>query len=100
VHILEGRGAAFEWDEGKARTNLRKHGADFADATAVFEDEWAVTVKDVITAVDERRYLTIGSDALRRILVVAYTWRGSRIRIVSARRASPAERRQYQGKVR
>lgn len=100
MHILEGRDAGFEWDEVKARANLRKHGVDFADATAVFEDEWAITVKDVITAVDEQRYLTIGSDALRRVLVVAYTWRGSRIRVVSARRASPAERRQYQGKVR
>jgi len=100
VHIWDGSDAAFEWDEAKARANLRKHGVDFADVTPVFEDGRAVTVKDVITAVDEQRYLTIGSDALRRILVVAYTWRGSRIRIVSARRASPAERRHYEGKVR
>jgi uncharacterized DUF497 family protein len=100
VHIRDGRDAAFEWDEAKARANLRKHGVDFADVTPVLEDGRAVTVKDVITAVDEQRYVTIGSDALRRILVVAYTWRGSRIRIVSARRASAAERRQYRGKLR
>jgi uncharacterized protein len=99
VHILDGSDAAFEWDEAKARTNLRKHGVDFADVTPVFEDARAVTVKDVITAVDEQRYVTIGADALLRVLVVSYTWRGSRIRIVSARRASPAERRQYEGKV-
>lgn len=68
MHILGGRDAAFEWDEAKARADLRKHGVDFADVTAVFEDGRAVTVKDVITAVDEQRYLTIGSDALGRIL--------------------------------
>jgi len=98
VHILDSGEAGFEWDEIKARANLRKHGVDFADATMVFEDERAVTIKDVITAVDEQRYLTIGRDALSRVLVVAYTWRCDRIRIVSARRASPAERRQYRGK--
>jgi uncharacterized DUF497 family protein len=99
IYWDEGDGA-FEWDEAKARGNLRKHGVDFADVVPVFEDERAVTVKDAITAVDEQRYLTMGTDALRRILVVAYTWRDSRIRIVSARRASPAERRHYRGKVR
>jgi uncharacterized protein len=98
VHILDPGDAGFEWDEIKARTNLRKHGVDFADATVAFEDERAVTIKDAITAVDEQRYLTIGRDALSRVLVVAYTWRRDRIRIVSARRASPAERRQYWGK--
>ncbi len=95
MHILDGSGWAFEWDEVQARANLRKHGVDFADVTPVFEDEQAMTVKDAITAVDEQRYLTLGRDALGRILVVAYTWRQDRIRIVSARRALPAERRQY-----
>jgi uncharacterized DUF497 family protein len=85
----------FEWDAGKAAVNRRKHRIDFADATGVFEDERALTVPDEITAVDETRMLTLGRDALGRVLVVAYTWRGERIRLTSARRATPSERRQY-----
>ena len=50
----------FEWDARKAARNRRKHGIDFADATAVFEDERALTVRDEITAVDEIRMLTLG----------------------------------------
>lgn len=85
----------FEWDPRKAGVNRRKHGIDFADATAVFEDERALTVPDEITAVDETRMLTLGRDAMARLLVVAYTWRGERIRLISARRATPNERRHY-----
>lgn len=83
----------FEWDERKARTNLRRHKVDFADATSVFEDDRAVTVTDETT--DEERYSTIGLDALGRELVVIYTLRGTRIRIISARRASRSERAEY-----
>jgi len=88
----------FEWDARKAVSNRRKHGVEFADATAVFEDERALTVKDEITAVDEPRMLTLGRDAMGRVLVVAYTWRGERIRLISARHATPSERRQYRGR--
>jgi uncharacterized DUF497 family protein len=87
----------FEWDPRKAAANRRKHGIEFADATAVFEDEKAITVNDDITAVDEPRMLTLGRDAMGRVLVVAYTWRRERIRVISARRATPGERRQYRG---
>jgi uncharacterized DUF497 family protein len=87
----------FEWDPRKARVNRRKHGIDFADATAVFEDEQALTVRDEISAVDEPRFLTLGRDALARLLVVTYTWRGERIRVISARRATVGEGRQYRG---
>jgi uncharacterized DUF497 family protein len=52
-------------------------------------------VRDEITAVDETRMLTLGRDALGRVLVVAYTWRGERVRLISARRATPSERQQY-----
>lgn len=85
----------FEWDPRKAGANLRKHGVEFADAASVFEDENDLTVKDEISAVDETRFLTLGRDLLGRLLVVTYTWRGERIRLVSARRATRAERRQY-----
>jgi hypothetical protein len=85
----------FEWDAEKARANLRKHGIDLADAVAVFEDDRGLTMRDEVTAVDEQRYLTMGMDTRGRILVVAYTWRESRIRLFSARRATAAQRRQY-----
>jgi uncharacterized DUF497 family protein len=85
----------FEWDPEKARANVRKHGVDLADAVAVFEDDRGLTMRDELTAVDEQRYVTMGADMRGRILVVAYTWRGSRIRLFSARRAAPSERKQY-----
>jgi uncharacterized protein len=87
----------FEWDPLTAAANRRVHGIDFGDATAVFEDEMALSVQDEIRAVSEPRFLTLGRDALARVVVVAYTSRGGRIRIGSARRATPAERRQYRG---
>ncbi len=52
-------------------------------------------MRDELTAVDEQRYLTLGRDVRGRVLVVAYTWRGSRIRLFSARRATAGERRRY-----
>ena len=85
----------FEWDRRKAAVNRRKHAIHFADATAVFEDETALTVPDAITAVDEIRMLTPGRDAMGRVLVVAYIRRSSQIRLISARRATPSERLQY-----
>jgi len=85
----------FEWDGEKARSNLRKHGVDFADAVAVFEDEEALTMPDQISAVDEQRFVALGRDARRRILVVVYTWREESIRLVSARLAMRGERGQY-----
>ena len=84
----------YEWDPKKAAGNLRKHAIDFADAVTVLEDERALTIDDSDS--DERRYLTIGLDAIARILVVVYSWRGENIRIISARKATPAERRQYE----
>ncbi len=85
----------FEWDAAKARSNLDKHGVDFADAVPVFEDDRAITMTDHLTAVDEQRFLTVGCDARGRVLVVAYTWRGASIRIFSARKATASERRAY-----
>jgi uncharacterized DUF497 family protein len=85
----------FEWDAAKARSNLDKHGVDFADAVPVFEDDRAITMTDHLTAVDEQRFLTVGCDARGRVLVVAYTRRGASIRIFSARKATASERRAY-----
>jgi len=88
----------FEWDEKKARENLRKHGVDFADATVVLSDEMAITLPDQGEH-GEERFVTVGSDALGRVVVLAYRWRGeSRVRIISARKATRREQKQYEGK--
>jgi uncharacterized DUF497 family protein len=83
-----------EWDPRKARLNVRKHGVYFADALLVLEDENALSTTEA-SAEGEERWITLGSDALGRILVVVYAWRGTRVRLISARRATPTERRQY-----
>lgn len=85
---------AVEWDPGKAATNLRKHGVRFAVAATVLQDELAVTVWD--QGPDEDRYVTVGKDTLGRVLVVVCACRDDRIRLISARRATAKERRQYQ----
>jgi uncharacterized DUF497 family protein len=84
-----------EWDGKKAVSNLKKHGIDFADAVTILEDERAITISEDYS--DEERFITIGMDSFGRILVVVYTWRGTRIRIISARKATAKEIRQYKG---
>ena len=66
---------SFEWNAAKAKENLRKHGIDFADAATALEDESALTMRDTFSA-EEKRWITLGMDALGRLLVVVYTWRG------------------------
>jgi uncharacterized DUF497 family protein len=85
----------YEWDPDKAARNLRKHGVDFADTVGVFEDERAITIEDTHHAED--RYITIGMDFTLRVLLVVYTWRRENvIRVISARKATPMERRLYE----
>lgn len=85
--------AEFEWDSDKATRNVRKHGIQFADAVLVLEDQLAISLQEVVD--DEVRYVTIGMDALARVLTVVYTWRGNTVRMISARPATPNERRHY-----
>jgi uncharacterized DUF497 family protein len=85
----------FEWDPAKAAKNLAKHGVHFADAVAVLEDELALTIRDLHFG-NEERWITIGMGPVGRLLVVVYSWRGAGIRIISARPATPRERRQYE----
>ena len=85
----------YEWDENKAKSNRQKHGIDFADAVSVFADDTAITIVDEHP--NEERFATIGMNALGQILVVVYTWRGDNIRIISARKATRPERKQYEG---
>jgi uncharacterized protein len=86
----------FEWDATKAARNLLKHGIDFADAVTALHDELALTLSDDDFE-HEVRFITVGMDDLGRLLVVVYTFRGERIRIISARRATSSERRRYEG---
>jgi uncharacterized DUF497 family protein len=83
----------FEWDSYKAQTNLKKHGVDFAEATSVLKDNLAITIYD--RHPDEDRYVIIGISDLGQLLVVIYTLRGNKIRLISARKANKRERQQY-----
>ena len=75
--------------------NLGKHGIDFADAVAVFEDEWALSLEDQEIE-GELRNVTVGEDFQGQIIVVISTYRGDDIRLISARRAEPRERKDYE----
>ncbi len=85
----------YEWDPAKAEANLRKHDVDFADAVIALEDELALTLIDPESE-REDRYVSLGMDALSRLLVTVFTLRGERIRIISSRRATPSERHRYE----
>ena len=83
-----------EWHPEKAEAKRRKHGVDFADAATALSDKRALTRTD--DEPGEERFLTLGMDALGRVLLVVYSWRGDLIRLISARKASPSERKQYE----
>jgi hypothetical protein len=86
----------FEWDPGKARNNLAKHGVSFDEASTAFRDALSKTISDPLHAEDEDRFVLIGLSYRDRLLVVVHTERGHRIRIISARPATRAERRRYE----
>ncbi len=89
-------GLLFECDEGKSRSNFRKHGVSFEEASTVFGDTLSVTIDDPQHSVRESRYITLGYSAKHRLLAVVHTDRGGRIRIISARRAARNEREAYE----
>lgn len=86
----------FEWDEHKSSANLKKHGVGFEEAMTVFGDPLSLTIADTDHSVGEYRFVDIGLSDSKRLLVAAYTERGNRIRIISARLALPAERTIYE----
>ena len=91
IHLI----VDYQWDSEKADLNYKKHGIDFADAVGVFEDKWALTIKQEIVK-NEQRFASIGTDFLVRIVIVAYTYRGNDIRLISARPATKSERNVYE----
>ena len=86
----------YEWDPVKDRINREKHGVSFAEASTVFLDPHHVTVVDDRYLINELRFRTIGYTNGDQLLVVAHTDRGERVRIITAREATPRERRHYE----
>ena len=80
----------------KAETNLVKHGISFDEAMTVFYDPLSLTVPDPIHSDEENRFIITGFSDKQRQLVVAHTDRGDKIRIISARLATPSEKRKYE----
>lgn len=86
----------FEWDDEKAAANLADHKVSFEEAKTVFADPLYVDFYDPDHSYDEHRYLIMGESQPGRVLLVSYTERGDKTRLISAREATPAERRAYE----
>jgi uncharacterized protein len=90
----------FEWDGWKSKQNLAKHDVDFQTAELVFDDPYAVTMRDLVHGQEEDRYITLGQIGSGAVLFVVHTWFASRgeevIRLISARAATSKERRSYE----
>lgn len=86
----------FEWDPDKAAANVRKHGVEFAEAMTALGDPLEMTIPDPEHSESEFRFLSLGMSAGGRLLVVAYTEREDRIRIINARETTSQERKQYE----
>jgi uncharacterized DUF497 family protein len=86
----------YEWDEDKARTNLRKHQVGFQEGATVFNDPLIATRLDPDHSYDELRHIAIGRSVRGRILVVVFTERGDKLRLISCRKATPREQKVYE----
>ena len=86
----------FEWDPVKAELNLREHGVSFDEATTIFRDTLSITISDPDHSDYEDRFIDIGMSHRMQLLVVSYTERKDKIRIISARRSTRAERKNYE----
>ena len=86
----------FEWDEEKAKSNVRKHRVSFEEAITVFDDRMSITLDDPEHSEDERRFVTIGFSNRDRLLVVCHNDRPDRIRIINSRTADRRERGYYE----
>ncbi len=83
----------FEWDEAKRLANVAKHGFDFVDAMAVFDDD-IITIEDDRFEYEEQRFVTLGL-LKGRVVVIVHTERGDVTRIISVRKATKNEARSY-----
>jgi len=99
--VLDERQFQFEWDEIKAAANVYKHGVSFELAATIFHDAQLLTVADLEHSETEERWLSIGMASNGSILCIVYLWWETepvmtKIRLISARRATPAEIIQYE----
>jgi uncharacterized protein len=86
----------FEWDPNKAKENLEIHGVSFDEAGTAFRDTLSLTIYDPLHSEEEDRFVLMGNSHKDRLLVVVHTVRGDNIRLISARKASKKERKQYE----
>ena len=86
----------FEWDPNKARYNLQKHGVSFQEAVTVFTDELSITNYDLRHSEQEERFMIVGWSHRRNLLMISYTERENRIRIISSRKLRKNERKAYE----
>lgn len=86
----------YEWDPKKAKANLRRHGVSFEEAATVFLDPIALTYPDPDHSDEEPREISIGRSAKHRVLFLSHTRRGERTRLISVRKATKRERKQYE----
>ena len=89
----------FDWDEEKSRSNSKKHGVRFAEAQTVFLDPWGIDLFDILHSHAEDRFVRIGASKDFAVLVVVYCESDAGLRIISARRATAEERRQYEERI-
>jgi uncharacterized DUF497 family protein len=88
----------YEWDPAKAKSNQEEHGVDFADAVQVFDNPYLN--KEDTDAVGDQVFVALGMDNLGRLLVVVYTYREDRISLISARKATRKEGKEYARRIR
>lgn len=93
-------GVEFEWDPRKAKSNQESHGVNFQEALTVFADPFARIFEDEKHSGQEPREIIIGHSVKRRLVLVCFTNRGTKIRIISARKATRLERKDYEENVR
>jgi uncharacterized protein len=86
----------FDWDKNKAVANLSKHGVSFEEAKTVFDDPFYVDFYDPDHSFGEHRFILLGESAQSRLLLVSYMERNNGIRLISAREATPSERKSYE----
>src|SRR3972149_5638753 len=86
----------FEWDTDKARKNIKIHGVSFDEASTAFKDTLSLTIYDPLHSSKEDRFILIGNSCKNRLLVIVHTEREDKIRIISARKTTKNERKQYE----
>jgi uncharacterized protein len=88
----------FEWDDEKADSNLEKHGVSFEEGATIFNDPEIATIFDPDHSKNEERYISLGISIQGNLLVIVHMERNDRIRLISCRKATNAERRTYENK--